>query len=309
MLDPTTKLFARQVNLTIGLPSGPIKAPFNDVNSTGLVVDGLDIEFNVEKSLKPSEPNKATIKVWNLTRDHIKAIGQAQAITVRLEAGYKDNTAQIYFGGVRSAHSQREGDTDFVTTLESEDTIAKPGIVGATKKVTKASLVSIPQGPRVPLSSALNTLAKIIGVQTGDLSKALAGKSIQVSGSALHGNAVQRVTDICRSAGLEWSIQDGVLQLLDIGKPLTTTKAFNISPDTGLIGSPTSDSQGVVEATVLLTPGLAPGVLVNFVGEGDSSGLTPCIFVKGGGYRIDKIRAHGSTFGQDYYHSFTAVKY
>jgi len=75
MLDPTTKLFARQVNLTIGMPSGPLSLPFNDANSTGLAVDGLDIEFDVEKSLKSSEPNKARIKVWNLTRDHIKAIG------------------------------------------------------------------------------------------------------------------------------------------------------------------------------------------------------------------------------------------
>jgi hypothetical protein len=310
MLDPTTKLFARQVNLTIGMPSGPLSLPFNDANSTGLTVDGLDIEFDVEKSLKSSEPNKARIKVWNLTRDHIKAIGQAQALTVRLEAGYEGNTAQVYYGGIRSAHSTREGDTDFVTILESENTVAKPGIVSATKKVTTSSFVSVPQGPRVSLSSAISTLAPILGVTTGDLTAALAGKeAILISGSSLHGNAAQRMTDICRSAGLEWSIQDEVLQLVDIGKALTTTTAFNISPDTGLVGSPTSDSQGVVEATVLLTPGLAPGVLVNFVGAGDPSGLTPCIFVNGGGYRIDKIRAHGSTFSRDYYHSFTAVKY
>lgn len=106
------------------------------------------------------------------------------------------------------------------------------------------------------------------------------------------------MTDLCRSAGLEWSIQDGCLQLLNIGEALSTNEAIQLDSSTGLIGSPSVDSQGVLEFTTLLIPGIAPGVLVDM----DS------LFVKGG-YRIEKVRYQGETVGQDWYAHCTAVKY
>ena len=134
-----------------------------------------------------------------------------------------------------------------------------------------------------------------------NLEQALAnGSSVisAVNGAALRGNGARRMTDLCRSCGLEWSVQDGELQLLNIGQALSTTLAIQLDSTTGLIGSPSVDSQGALSLTCLLIPGLAPGVLLNVHSE----------FVKGG-YRIEKIRYEGNTAGQEWYAHITCVAY
>ena len=49
--------------------------------------------------------------------------------------------------------------------------------------------------------------------------------------------AAEQLTELCRSAGLEWSVQSGVLQLLPRGRALQRS-AVVLSSDTGLVGSP-----------------------------------------------------------------------
>ena len=119
-----------------------------------------------------------------------------------------------------------------------------------------------------------------------------------VNAAALVGNGAKRMTDLCRSAGLEWSIQDGGLQLLNIGKALSTTSAIQLDSTTGLIESPSVDSQGVLTIKSLLIPGIAPGVLLN----------VNSLFVQGG-YRVEKVRYAGNTVGQEWYAEMSAVKY
>jgi hypothetical protein len=153
----------------------------------------------------------------------------------------------------------------------------------------------------VPLIQAFQSITDALGIGDGNLKQALAAGSSPISsvnGAALLGNGAERMTDLCRSAGLEWSVQDGELQLLNVGQTLSTTKAIEVSSATGLVNSPSVDSQGAVEMTTLLIPGLAPGVLINV----DS------LFVKGG-FRIEKIRYEGNTQGQEWYAHIAAAKY
>jgi hypothetical protein len=302
----SAKLFGRSVSLTVGVPNDPtldVKAQFNDTNSHGLDVSGLDMEFIVEKSLKATEFNTCAIKVFNLGASDRQALSGDHSLSVKLEAGYLEGTAQLYFAGARSAWTTREH-ADFVTHIESTDTIARPLGVKSTKKIPPGSQtgsVYRTTGARVPLAQAFQTIAQAMGIAEGNLQQALAKGGFPiaaVNGAALLGNGARRMTDLCRSAGLEWSIQDGALQLLNIGATLSTTKAIEISDTTGLIESPSVDSQGALSLTTLLIPGLAPGVLLKV----DS------LFVSGG-YRIEKIRYSGSTRGQEWYAHIEAAKY
>ena len=317
-----SRLFCREVHLTLGVPDIStllVDADFATADNNGLKVDGLDIDFSIEKSLKATEANKCELSVFNMTESHRQALGGAKALTVRLEAGYQGATQLLYLGNVRSAFSERVGTgmADFVTKISSEDTKARLTAVGKSQKLVPGqAAVQIPLGPRTTVEAAIQALAAALGKNANG--KAVQAKvdtsnlgdvgSLTINGSAVLGDAWQRLTDICRSAGLEWSVQDGVVQLLNVGKALSTTDAVYISPDTGLVESPSVDSQGYVQAKTLLIKGIAPGALVKFIGPGDPSGLAPCLFVQGG-YRVDKCRYDGSTYKKEFYVEMTCVKY
>jgi hypothetical protein len=300
------RLFGRSCTLVIGSEQDPtfaVKAAFNQSDTSGVDVSGLAIEFIIEKSLKSTEPNTCQIKVANMAPwVRMKLSGQ-KALNVKLEAGYEGATSQLYFAQARSAWTTRDGN-DYVTHIESTDTIARPAGVKKTKKIQPGSETGSlyrTMGAKVPLATALMTLTQALGIGQGNLQQALAygGVSLtSINSSALIGNGAQRMTDICRSAGLEWSIQDGNLQLLNVGQILSTEKAIFLSDDTGLIGSPSVDSQGALSLQTLLIPGLVPGVLIQMNSD----------FVQGG-YRIEKIRYTGDTYGNDWYAHIEAIRY
>lgn len=306
-----TRLFGRQLNLTLGVPNSPTllaSSAFNDQNSHGLDI-GLDCDFVIEKSLKPTEPNTLQLKVYNFSEDSRQALSGDHDITVRLEAGYVGGVSQLYFAEARAAWTDAggEGAATYTTHIESTDTIARPTGVRKTKKIQPndhgGGNIYRTLGPKVPLKDAFRALSKVLGVGVGNLEQAVEkfGTGIQsVNGSALLGNGAQRMTDICRSAGLEWSIQDGQLQLLNVGGVLSTTQAIQISAATGMLDSPAVDSQGAVSVKTRLIPGLAPGVLV----------VIDSLFVgSGSGFRVQKCRYVGSTSGDAWDCEFTALPY
>jgi hypothetical protein len=299
-------LFGRVMRLTIGSPKDPtlkVTAAFNEANTTGLDISGFSTSFVVEKSLVPSAPNTCAIKVMNLSAATRQQLSNVAALTVLLEAGYIAGTAQLYFAGARAAWSTRDG-ANYVTHIESSDTIARPTGVKKTKKIqpgSKSGSVFHTTGARVPIAQAFNTIAGALGIKPGNIEAAVAKGHFPitaVNAASLLGNGARRMTDLCRSCGLEWSVQDGELQLLDIGKTLSTTQAIEVNSSTGLIDSPSVDSQGALELKTLLIPGLAPGVLIKV----DS------LFVKGG-FRIEKIRYEGNTQGQEWYAHIAAAAY
>jgi hypothetical protein len=303
-----TQLFGRAVNLTIGFANDPLAQPitaaFNDTTAKGKDVSGHDLNFVVEKSLKPDEPNTCSIIVFNLSEASRQKLSGQQKLTVRLEAGYRGGLTQLYFAEARAAWSTRQG-PDIHLHIESTDTIARPTGVRKTKKAQPGSTTGslyITKGPRVQLEDAFRTITKALGIGEGNLKAALTNLHGQqltsVNGAALIGHGARRMTDLCRSAGLEWSIQDGALQLLNVGQVLGTTQAILVSPSTGMIDSPSVDSQGAVSVSTLLIPGLAPGVLV----------VIDSLFVQGG-YRVEKCRYVGSTYGNDWTCHFDAIKY
>jgi hypothetical protein len=308
-VNKAVKLYGRSLTLTIGFPNDPaldVKARFNEKNSGGFDtggIAGLDVEFLIEKSLKAAEPNTAKIEVFNLSPESRQRVSGKHALTVKLEAGYEGGTSQLYFAECRSGWTTRE-QADYVTHIESTDTIARPTGVRTTRKAQPGSATGNlyrTMGARVPIATAFQAIATAMGVGVGNLNQALAGKPLPltaVNGGAIVGNAAQRMTDICRSAGLEWSIVDGNLQLLNIGQALTTVEAIEINDRSGLVGSPSVDSQGAVSLTTLLIPGLNPGVLLKL----------DTLFVTGG-FRIEKIRFQGGTREKEWYAHMDASRF
>ncbi len=187
------RLFGKVVNLVVG----------------DLELSNLAVKFKVKKTLKPT-PNVLDLEIRGLSPNHRTQLEKAgQKIPVRLEAGYRDSgVTQLYFGEVRNAWSFLDGQ-NFVTALAAGD-----------GEASVRAKVHVPVGPKQPADAALTAIVKAMGVGQGNINEAVRtlkqrGKVLFPTSSAISGNASRELTDFCRAADLEWSIQDGKIQILE----------------------------------------------------------------------------------------------
>lgn len=248
-----------------------------------LVLDGLDVQFEIQKSLKP-EPNTCEIRIFNLNPDHRNGLEEKGTAIVQVDAGYVDGTSQIFLGELRDVASERSG-PDIVTTISSGD---------GEKKI-RSKRVNLSLAPGTDVTSAFRELARALELGKGNvddfagLLKFGSGGSVFPSGTVLSGNAAREMQILAESVGLEWSVQDGAIQLLRRGKPLLGL-ALDVGPDTGLIGTPSVDQEGLLSATLLMAPGVFPGVQMVL--------RHPRL---AGVYRVETTRHVGDTAGQEWY--------
>jgi hypothetical protein len=247
------------------------------------------MKFKVKSSLKP-EPNTCDVEVYNLSDAHRSLLETVTAQTLRLEVGYGDRTHQIFLGQVRTCYTQVSG-IDRITKFSSGD--GEQAVLGTRIRVT--------YGNQIQIDTAISQIAKVLGIGVGNLApvaarlRAKGVTSVYPQGVALSGNAWRELTTICKSCGLEATIQDGALLILEVGKALDGS-AVRLSPSTGLVGSPTADSDkttGVltVNCEALLIPQLRPGVKVQL----ESLATGRAVF------RIYDAEYTGDTHGQDWY--------
>jgi hypothetical protein len=250
----------------------------------------LAMTFRIHKSLKP-EPNTAELTIYNLNPDHRSALEQLKTASVLIEAGYEQGVSTLFLGDLRTAISTNEG-PDIVTKLSSGD----------GEKATKKSRVkvSLKKGAATP-QKVLEAVAKALGVGEGNLKTALSQLGAVANhfseGTVITGSAAKEMTAICQSLGLTWSIQDGKLQILSLRKALDG-EAIKLSKDTGMIGSPTVDNDGVLSVNMLLAPDVFPGRKLVL----EAQRLK-------GQYRIETCDYAGDTHGQDWYIKITAKRY
>lgn len=260
------RLFGRKVVVTVGT----------------IRLEDLDVTFQIERTLK-KEPNKCELYIYNLTKDHRAQLEQQKAVPVRLEAGYVEQTSLLFAGDLRNVHSIHDG-PDVVTKLTSGD---------GEKRIRSARMnKAYASGTKV--ATVLEEVAKELGVGIGNAVQAFKSRGLEgvgqlfSGGTVVSGNVANELEGLTTSAGLEWSVQDGNLQILARGRALAGT-AVRLAPDTGLIGSPTIDAKGVVRVSCLMIPDLFPGRKVQVESESIR-----------GTYRVERAVYQGDTAGVDW---------
>lgn len=267
------RLFNRTAALTVGIGSGQ-----------ALRFTGVDFKFGVQKSLDRS-PNTAEIEVFNLSQASRNQIEEQEIQRVQLEAGYagEGGTSVIFVGDKRKAWSRRDG-VDIVTTIEAAD----------GERAARGRRVNQSFGPGTTVDSVLESVAGVFGgedgIGLGNLT-ALTRNSLEFEGNGAEfpegtvasGAALGVMRGIAAGAGAELSIQDQNFQILRRGKALPD-EAVKLDSTTGLIESPSADSEGLVTARSLIIPGIFPGRLVAIKSE----------FV-GGLFRVEKATYTGDT--------------
>ena len=274
---------------------------------------GLDFEFSIRKTLKAKSPNTADLKIYNLSIASLLQLGMAAQVStviqapptdaptsggkpvlvipVQIDAGYVGHTSTIFLGEMRSAQSVTAG-ADIVTELNAGDGDVAIGLARISASFGKGTTP-------VDVVTALVTAA---GIGIGNFSSVQplfqnAPGPLFQNGLSLKGNPAKILDDICGSVGVEFSIVGGQAQFLPLGQPLAG-QAYNLSPSTGLVGTPTVDTAGIVTFTSFILPGLALGGPVNI----------SSVFVNGL-FRILTAEYTGSTFSNDWYFKGTAGSY
>lgn len=267
-----------------------------------LELPGFDVEFTVTRTHKP-EPNTCELAIYNLNEDHVAQLEQLEpagkratsGIACKIEAGYAERgTHLVWLGDLRTVETVREG-PDWVTRLSSGD----------GEKAWQNARKHVSYGPRTGLDTALRAIVRALGVGEGNLSKYTsklrqAGVANFPHGTVITGAASRELRDFARSAGLEVSVQNGELQLIDAGKALDGEAILLSSDDanTGLIGSPSVDSEGVLTCSTLMIPDVVPGRLV----------MLDAVRSKGA-YKIIRSTCRGQSRGQDWGFELEATRY
>ena len=275
-------LFGRLARLTIGVPGakGRVFDSFSRDPKTGVLTPGLKFSFSIEKTSEAA-PNKMSIDLYNLNDDSV-AITKKKGATVVLEAGYgqmltpkwaSDNNADsnlinstaalIYVGDIAKSHTVKKG-PDWVTTIESGD-----GLTAFQDSNFDASFA-----PGASVTSVLGAAVSAMGLGKGNIAD-LSGQ--YVNGASFSGPARNAISDIVDKSGAEWSIQDGLIQVIP-KKGSTTEEIVYLDSNSGLVGSPSLTSfanaseanygKGTgMQCASLLQPSIKPGRRIQVVSK------------------------------------------
>lgn len=261
----------------------------------------LDFRFHVGKNLK-AEPNKLEMEIYNISPDHVAEITKrakakdTAGVNVQVSAGLGGDLHLIFDGDAREV-SPTQNTADRIVRLSGHD----------GGRAFRESRINQSFAPGASVSSVIVACARALGVGIGNANEASAAASIDGLGASfpngivLAGRASDQLTRVTRAAKLTWSIQNGVLQLQQRGKPLQTA-SVRLAFDTGLVGSPSIEVDSatatakpkakkprLLKVRSLIIPGIYPGRKIVL----DSAEYS-------GGYEVVEALYTGDTAGPEW---------
>lgn len=216
--------FRRDYRLIVGPPG----------TSRGIeIVPPMRITFEVEKNTE-EEPNIHKVRIWNLAPETSQAIIKPDNIAV-LYAGYGMENGPLLMasGHVIFGWVYQDG-ADVVTQLELRD-----GYVNV-----RDTVVSLGYSEGVEARQVIKDLAGQMGL-TLMMAEDVPNRTWQ-NGFSYYGAAHRALHKVTTGTGLEWSIQNGQLQVI-AKRGVTPRSAFVIAPDSGLIYYPERTREGARE--------------------------------------------------------------
>lgn len=210
------KNFDRQYRMSAGPPG-----------SVGFEIGGtspyaLHISFSVQKQELESS-NTAKVQVWNLNKQNLATL-EAENCFLLLKAGY-GNTLPVILSGTVSHTSTRKDGSDMLTEIEVVDGLME----------VRDTWVSMSYAGLVNTKKILDDTAAQMGL-TVTYSYNATFADIP-NGFSFVGQAKNALSKACAVSGLEWSIQNGVLQIKKQGDVMNR-EVYVIGPETGLIEIP-----------------------------------------------------------------------
>lgn len=273
--------FNRQYTLTLSNADGEV-----------LVIEELRITFQLNKTLL-GYPTRGRIEIYNLSEENIQRIGKRYSVAT-LEAGYATTKAHVFTSNIMNFYKSRQGvDSVFNLILAGEAPAWADSVFVRTYR----------EG--MPPSTILRDVAgSFEGVIIGTLLEDASWEA-KLSSVTHAGNARTIMDKLARDYNFDWAIHDGQIDVIPRGQVLTDQPIYVITPETGLIGSPTLTELGA-DFRVLLNPDIMLGRQVQMSAESVQLGQEGLEFRRvrttaDGFYKVMDIRLMGDTRGLDWY--------
>ncbi len=282
----SSRLFKRTGSLVVA----KVDADRYFTTTTEITIEELRLAFSIEKHLG-KEPNTCTISIYNLN-EQSRAELQHHPLQVRLEAGYDGERGRLFAGDLYHSATTREG-PDVVTKLQVAD----------GRRAYKHARVNRSFKPGTDARTVLKDIAGSMGLKVPkdvDEAKELAAQF--ASGVVAHGPSRKELTRVLARSGMDWSIQDGRLQILRTDG-IRADEAILVNQDTGLVGSPTYGTpkkhkgRPPLNFRMLLYPGMTPGGKARVQSE-DVDGL----------FKIQRVKHEGDTETGDFFTDVEALQ-
>lgn len=215
-------------------------------------IDGLNIEFTSRRSIR-KEPNTLSASVTGLSMESVEQFQRASGEPVQLFAGYKTTgTHEIFAGELRRAWGTK-ADGSTILAIEADD----------GRNATKSRFFrSYTRG--AALSTIIEDLCATMGVGIGNALDALgateegAPAKQMAAGYAVTGRASEVLDSILNGLGWRYSIQSGMVQAVPATGSLEQ-EIVELTPSSGMVGSPSIDKDGTITVAALMIPGVKPG--------------------------------------------------
>lgn len=226
--------------------------------------EGLRMAFTVTRTAKP-EPNTLDLTVSNLSRETRALLRKGTQVV--LNVGYLDSLTSVFLGDVLRVRTQHEG-TELLTRLS----------VGDKARAYTNATVSIGLAKGAGIDEAVKRMAGAMGVDSTRALERLQATDVPPElkslprGYVATGKASAELTKVLKRAGLDWSIQDGQLQVLS-AKETLPGEAVLLREDSGLLEAPepndAQENKGPATTTLksLLQPNIRPGALLKVESE------------------------------------------
>lgn len=259
------QLFGRTASLVVKQATGPNASI---VNPDGTVVSAppnfdsaLDLSqmhFTFQVSNQDEEgPDNAAIRVYNLKPSTVQQLLKFNVSKVILQAGYGAQFGIIFQGDIKQFRVGRQNQTDTYI-----DILAADGDFGYNKSTIAATLSAV-QNTRAGQLRAINDAMKNNGVTIDpkQFQETPAGGIVEgFRGKVMLGMARAQLRSLTQSEGSTWSIQNGVVKIIDLDGYLPG-EAVVLNQATGLIGTPEQTQDGI-KCRSLLNPKIQIGGLV-----------------------------------------------
>lgn len=222
-----------------------------ELNSSGntKVIDSLRMRAHVKKGGQPSK-NELNLRIHGMLEDDMNALTslnfkpmRVRKNLVRILGGDSSGMSVVFEGEITNA---------FAKYSDHDPTFHVDAVAGYYPSIATSQAKSYRGGTSVAL--LMKNLADEMGYGFENN-----GVTSVLDSPYLSGNAMQQVAMIGDAADLEWGVDDGVLFITPRNKTREGLSPL-ISPDTGLIGYPTFDKNGL-KFKCLYNPGLRLGGL------------------------------------------------
>lgn len=253
----------RLVTITIGPPGGIGRQFIGSVSETQ---PGLHLTASIEHTSGP-RPNKAKIKIHNLSEDSARFV-EGRGFTVQVAAG-QGISGLMFRGDITRAETRQETPTR-VSAIEASE----------GNRIWSSSTISRSWPPNTTRAQVTSDVLAAMGAARGYVSPRLAPRRFATG--LVWAGLCRDLLDLLYDADAtpfaeRWTMSGNSVDILVDGET-RPGNALLLTPETGLIGSPSRTKSGGVKFKSLLSPSLRPGGGVQIAGK----------FIRGT-YRVVKV--------------------